>query len=77
LNFGHCDLLFAIWNFSTKLNNFLFDHTECLQTEAALSPRMKLHHLLQKCSFFSDQTGRFIGQWQCLYETTPKWHGFF
>jgi hypothetical protein len=36
LNFGHCDLLFAIWDFSPKLKNYLFDQTGCMRPEAAL-----------------------------------------
>jgi hypothetical protein len=28
------------------------------------------HHLLQKCSFFLDYTGRYFGQRRRLYETT-------
>ena len=36
---------------------------------------MKLHHLLQKCSFFLIKLAVFQAR-QRSYETTPKWHGF-
>ena len=36
-----CYLLFAIWNFSSKLKSFFLDQTGCLQPAAGLNPEPK------------------------------------